>query len=383
MFNTLQPVTEDGKTEALAFLDSQRARGGTSLRPALTTAYRYRDPDRTLNVVVLSDGMTEQREQQELLELVTQRPSGSRVFCVGVGNEVNRPLLAQMADEAGGLSAFISQGDDFQRAAQAFRRKLMRPAVNLPMLKIDGIEVYDVEPQTLPDLYHGSPLRVYGRYQGAGAMNVTVDGDALGAPFEQSAKVTLPDVEASNPEIERMWAFHRVQRLMGENRRLGENSAIVDEIVQLCEGYSIAGEYASFIVLENDQEYRRWKIDRRNASRIQRDRASRAAIRQQLEQMREQSLASLGPQAAKSPTEATPAASADPLPSQTASSSRPPALPSTTTPRAPLGPANRSSRSTGGGAIDPLTAAMALGLAAASAAAGIRRRRRRTKSPVS
>ena len=104
--------------QAVAFLESQRPLGGTVLRPALDTAYRYQDSDRTLNVVILSDGMTEQAEQSELVRLIRQRPSGSRVFCIGVGNEVNRPLLEQLANEAGGLAAFISQGDDFERQAR-------------------------------------------------------------------------------------------------------------------------------------------------------------------------------------------------------------------------------------------------------------------------
>lgn len=209
-FNSLQQVDAQSKEQAIAFLESQKARGGTVLRPALTTAYRYQDPDRTLNVVVLSDGMTEQSEQRELLELVLQRPSGARVFCIGVGNEVNRPLLSQLAEDAGGLAAFVSRGDNFERQATAFRRKLMRPAVTELRIALEGLGVYDIEPETLPNLYHGSPLRVYGRYGKGGPLNVTVEGDALGAPFKQSVEVQLPDVDENNPEIERMWAWHRV-----------------------------------------------------------------------------------------------------------------------------------------------------------------------------
>ena len=99
-----------------------------------------------LNVVVLSDGMTEQREQAELVRMISKRPQGVTVFCVGVGNEVNRPLLTQLANEAGGLAAFISAGDDFERQAQAFRRKLTRPAGKRVKLTFGGGEVYDLEP---------------------------------------------------------------------------------------------------------------------------------------------------------------------------------------------------------------------------------------------
>jgi len=67
------------------------------------------------------------RERRELVQLIGERPRNCRVFCVGVGNEVNRPLLQQLAEDSGGLAAFISQSDDFARQAKAFRRKLTRP----------------------------------------------------------------------------------------------------------------------------------------------------------------------------------------------------------------------------------------------------------------
>jgi Ca-activated chloride channel family protein len=124
LFGSLAKVEDSQKERARLFLNSQKARGGTILRPAMEAAYRYRDNDRPLNVVVLSDGMTEQNEQRELLELIRRRPSGTTVFCVGVGNDVNRPLLTQLAQDAGGLAAFLSAGDDFERQAEAFRRKL-------------------------------------------------------------------------------------------------------------------------------------------------------------------------------------------------------------------------------------------------------------------
>ncbi len=295
LFQRLTSVDEVATRAAQTFVESQQARGGTVLRPALSAAYRYHDSDRTLNVVLLSDGMTEQREQQELLSLIRERPAGSRVFCIGVGNEVNRPLLTQLAEGAGGLAAFVSQESSFERQAQAFRRKLLRPAASNVHLSFGGATVYDVEPQQLPNLYFGAPLRVYGRYRGGGAVQVKLEADVLGAPLKQTLDVTLPERENGNPEIERMWAGHRVERLMAADREAGSIRANKDEIVRLCEGYSITSEYASFIVLENDAEYQRWSIQRRNATRVSRDRNAQVALRKELEQMRDAAVAKLSP----------------------------------------------------------------------------------------
>ena len=73
-------------------------------------------------------------------------------------------------------------------------------------MTFEGGEVYDVEPAELPNLYHGVPLRVYGRYRDSGLAKVTIKGDVQGQPFEQSIKVDLPADDDGNPEIERMWA---------------------------------------------------------------------------------------------------------------------------------------------------------------------------------
>ncbi|MFM7835767.1 MAG: vWA domain-containing protein, partial [Planctomycetaceae bacterium] len=167
-FSAMSAVSEASRKSAREFLASKRARGGTVLRPALQTAYKYRNADRPLNVVLLSDGMTEAKEQSELVQLIGQAPAGVRVFCVGIGNEVNRPLLKQMAEGAGGLAAFVSQEDDFARQAQLFRRKLTRPAAIDVKIDVEGGEVYDVTPRELPDLFHGAPLRIYGRYRKSG-----------------------------------------------------------------------------------------------------------------------------------------------------------------------------------------------------------------------
>lgn len=382
LFGSATKVSDDTRQQAAAFLESQRARGGTVLRPAVQAAYRYRDADRPLNVVILSDGMTEQLEQREMLDLIRARPAGTTVFCVGIGNDVNRPLLAQLAQDAGGLATFISAGDDFQQQAKAFRRKVTRPAATGVKLVFQGGDVYDVEPQQLPNLYHGQPLRLYGRYRKPGPVSVELQAEILGSPLRQTIDLDLPKADDANPEIERMWAFHRVERLNDDARRTGSVGLVQDEIVRLCEGYSIASEYASFIVLENDAEYARWKIERRNVTRLNRDRASQAAVRQQLEQLREQSQAGLGP---AKPKDVASAAEQQPVPVADSIPSQPATAPTNNVPN--VGPRdiviNRQPGGGGGngagGAIDPITGLVSAGIGLCGLASAARRQKGRLR----
>ena len=296
LFGELRPAESTVKKMAAEFMRTQQARGGTVLNPAMTAAYRYGNPDRTLNVVILSDGMTEQRERQTLLQLIQSRPRNARVFCIGVGNEVNRPLLEQMAEDSGGLAAFISRGDNFQRQAKAFRRKLMRPVATELQVEIEGIRVYDVTPRVLPNLYHGAPLRIYGRYSGSGEASVFLKANVQGVELHQSASMLFPPEDPDNPEIERMWAWKQVDQLLKSADRTGSRPEVLAEIIRLGEEYSIVTEYTSFLVLENDAEYQRWKIERRNSRRIERDRAAQSNRETELEVIRRKAAADIGPQ---------------------------------------------------------------------------------------
>lgn len=331
LFNALRPGDDAAKAEAGAFLDGKRGRGGTVLSLAMNTAYGYGDPDRPLNVVILSDGLTEQEERVKLAGLIRSRPANARVFCIGVGNEVNRPLLEGLAEDSGGLAAFISRGDDFGRQAKAFRRKLMRPVASNLSIDFGGLRVYDLVPESLPDLFHGAPVRMYGRYAGDGEARVTLKGDIQGQAFEQTASLVFPESDADNPEIERMWAWHRVDRLLKEADKTGNRDPVIDEIVRLGEGYSIVTEYTSFLVLENDAEYKRWKIERKNARRLTRDREAQTRRQERLAAIREKAMTRLGPQpepeaevAPEKPTpEAQRLASAKPQPTPSTPQSAP------------------------------------------------------------
>ena len=109
-------------------------------------------------------------------------------------------------------------------------------------------------------------------------------------------------------------------------------------------------EYTSFLVLENDAEYQRWSLERRNALRQPRERKRQGELDAQLAAMRSGVPEGLGTadgarNAATPPVPAvggSPSAAASPMP--------------------PSGVSSGESR--GGGAFDPLTGGLALGLAA-------------------
>ena len=294
LFGELRQAGSEEIEEASTFLKSQQAKGGTVLEPALRLAYQYGEPDRRLNVVILSDGMTDQGEARTLVRLIEERPDNATVFAIGVGNDVNRPLLKQLAERAGGLADFISAEDDFEQKSTAFRRKLTKPAASNVSINFGGVDTYDVVPREIPNLYHGMPIHVYGRFRGKSHFRSNTSFEVNGRPV--SAQQVLQQSSEDTPEIERMWALRRIEELQ---RSHSSDSRTIDQIVDLGERYSIVTPYTSFLVLENNAEFQRWRIKRRNLSRLGRDRKHREDINRELTQLRDQSLADLGPSRAE------------------------------------------------------------------------------------
>lgn len=361
-FSQLQPANDEFKAKAAAYLATQAARGGTVLNPAITTAYKYASADRPLNVVILSDGLTEQQERRVLAELIRQRPRNARVFCIGVGNDVNRSLLEQLATDSGGMAAFLSREDNFVRQAASFRRKLMRPVASDLKLDFGGLQVSDLEPKTLPNLYHGAPVRLYGRYSGGNTATVSLRASVNGVELKQAAKLEFPKEDAENPELERMWAWHKIDHLLKDADRNGSRAPVVDEVVRLGEAYSIVTEYTSFLVLENDAEFQRWKIARNNVLRTERDRKAQELVRANFDTLRSKAFADLGPQ----PPVAAPAPAASTAP-QARPAFTPNASPAPRTDSNARPPATRSSQShdfgLGSSPVGPLFVVLMAGLA--------------------
>jgi Ca-activated chloride channel family protein len=197
-----------------------------------------------------------------------------------------------------------------------------------------------------------------------------VKAEINGAAFDQTVGVQLASHEAANPEIERMWAWQKIDRLLKEATQTGSRTPAIDEVVRLGEGYSIVTEYTSFIVLENDAEYQRWKIDRRNLVRLGRDRKQRQELQAELSRARERSLASVGPHL----NDADQLATAEP----TAANRPPVSLPGSAQRDlnfAPAAPSGGGGRGGGGGAFDPISGSIALAMAGLGFAAQRRRRK--------
>src|SRR5437667_1181274 len=155
--------------------------GGTNIAGALTEALTAQPREGALGVVVfLTDGMPTvgETDPERIADQAGRGRGAFRVFAFGVGYDVNTYVLERLTERARGVAEYIRPGGDIEQAVGALAAKISSPVLTDVALRADGVELYDLQPQGLPDLFADDELVVFGRYRGAGGgeRSVTITG---------------------------------------------------------------------------------------------------------------------------------------------------------------------------------------------------------------
>src|SRR6266571_278103 len=162
---------------AQAWVRRLEAGGGTNVAEALAAP----PAEGALGVVVfLTDGVptVAETDPEHLADQAERGRGPFRVFAFGIGYDVNTYLLDRLTERARGVTTYIQPGGDIEQAVGSLAAKVSSPVLTDLALAADGVDLYDLQPQRLPDLFAGDELVVFGRYRGAGngERSLTVTG---------------------------------------------------------------------------------------------------------------------------------------------------------------------------------------------------------------
>jgi Ca-activated chloride channel family protein len=248
-------VSGEAVRAAQAWVRRLETGGGTNVAGALAEAIAAPPAEGALGVVVfLTDGVpTVGETDPERLADQAERGRGPfRLFAFGIGYDVNTYLLDRLTERARGVTTYIQPGGDIEQAVGSLAAKVSSPVLTDLALAADGVDLYDLQPQRLPDLFAGDELVVFGRYRGPGSgeRSLTVTGQRNGRE-ERFTTAARFDGEASGVGyLQQLWAARKAGALSREIRLHGPNPEIVDELKRLALRYGILTEYTSYLVQE-------------------------------------------------------------------------------------------------------------------------------------
>jgi Ca-activated chloride channel homolog len=243
-----QAATPENIQQALDMLDTQMGSGGTELMPALRQALASpSDPERARSFVVVTDGFVS--VERESFELVRNNLDKANLFAFGIGSSVNRQLIEGLARAGQGEPFVILNEESADEQAERFRQMIDSPVLANPQVRFAGLDVYDVEPVALPDLFAQRPLVVFGKWRGEARGSLQVKGRGAAGPYRVEVPIKPEMAHESNQALGYLWARHKVASLTDQETLEGgysHSQAILDIGLK----YSLLTPYTSFIAVD-------------------------------------------------------------------------------------------------------------------------------------
>jgi Ca-activated chloride channel family protein len=265
LFDNLVTANSRNRDQAEEFIKGLKPIGGTAIDEALKKALALRnlprkqslrETDRPLVIIFLTDGRPTigTTDEDQIVTAVKRANEGrTRVFCFGIGTDVNTHLLDKITEETRAFSQYVLPEEDLEVKVSNFFAKIKEPVLANPTIKFSGdVRVTKLYPSPLPDLFRGDQLVLVGRYSGRGDAAVVLEGTVNGATRKFTYEVSFPRTEEDHEFIPRLWATRRVGYLLDEIRLRGENAELRDEVTDLARKYGIVTPYTAYLIVEDE-----------------------------------------------------------------------------------------------------------------------------------
>ena len=140
-----------------------------------------------------------------------------------MGNDVDTVLLDGLAQNHRGTTTYVRPGEALDEVISAFYAKMSTPVLAELQLEVNGVQVDQIYPATLPDLFAGTQLVLAGRYREGGPATVTLRGDVNGQPQQFTYEDIRFEESGGTDFIPRLWATRAIGHLLQQIHLHGEN----------------------------------------------------------------------------------------------------------------------------------------------------------------
>jgi len=247
----IQPLTDQVRAGALAFLDRVQPGGGTDIALGLSRALSTQraGADRPL-VLLLTDGASEPLPALQALERDT---GATRVFTIGLGGGVNRALLSRLAAMKNGRFNYVESPAAIPATVRRLLAQLESVTTMAPAFRLESGRLSRPFPNTLSDLSAGEELFLTARAEGTGRARLVFSGRTAEGPVESETWLELGS-ELRQPAVARRWARARVDHLLEDQSLFGADEERKNEVVELALSYNLVTPHTSFLAIPEAEQ---------------------------------------------------------------------------------------------------------------------------------
>jgi len=234
---------------AIDFLSEGQGGGGTELLSALEEAYKLprKDPSSARSMVIITDGYV--NVEKEAFEMIKNNLDQANVFTFGIGSSVNRYLIEGMSRVSNSESFIATSKKEALEVANTFKNYIETPLLTQVKLKTKGFEIYDMAPNSIPDVFVARPVLVYGKYKGKPKGSIIITGYQGKKKFKQTFEISAKDVSTKNKALRYLWARKKIEELDDYKKSFNDN--VRSEVIDLSLQYNLMTNYTSFIAVDD------------------------------------------------------------------------------------------------------------------------------------
>lgn len=250
--NRVQPWNVDAARKAEQWIRTGTIAGGTDFTGLFNNMAKQFQGESRKIAILISDGAPTQNELRitKLKEVFEKSPlseKSTRLFVIGVGGDVNRTFLNDLAIAGGGPYFQILPNEKTTRKSKILLDRLDARMIENVQLSLTGPEVMDVYPQTPAVAFGGSSIDFVGRYNDPGKVRSVVHYTSGGKEYSIENKSVFHELTTDHEGLRRLWAKARVLELLDMINREGEKKEWVEQVIALAKEFTFVTPYTSFL----------------------------------------------------------------------------------------------------------------------------------------
>ena len=248
MSETPIPASPGTIGRAISMIENVKGGGGTELYGAVKKSLALQQAEGvSRSVILITDGYIS--AEREVFELIQQNLNRTNVFAFGIGSSVNRFLIEGVARSGAGEPYIVTDSRKAAAVAQTFRKYISSPVMTDISVSWEGVDIYDVEPPQVPDLFSERPVILFGKWRGEQSGNIHLTGKSGEGEFARTYQLDDLTVEKEAHGLVALWARSRLSRLTAAS----SPSALTkqrDQILELGLSYNLLTPFTSFVAVD-------------------------------------------------------------------------------------------------------------------------------------
>lgn len=244
-------ATPENISLAIQMIGTKKSTGNTKLSEALKKVYNY-PPDKSYNrvVVLVTDGKL--TEEKSLYFELKQNLKFAQYFCFGIGYDLDRKTLQQIAHVAGTDAVLITDQLDAQKEMQNFFDLIRTPLLRNIQVQSKNLNLSETYPSNFNGFLSSASSSFISKecssQREPKLMLTGINGDEQ---YTEEFQLSKFDDNSHLNILKYIWAKEKIEYLLQEEERCGarcvQDGRYRNQIIQIGETLNISTPFTSFI----------------------------------------------------------------------------------------------------------------------------------------